>query len=160
MGRLKGVELLLRDLDVVRDLCRIAGTADSLQGFRGRLQGVFRAGLPAVGAVVLFGGNEGPVVPDYQVDVLSVLALALQRRFDLFRQVFAQKISDSFNDHRCSFLRCLYGGFHALRGPAWSPDGCGLYYEKGAARRRRLFHLEKGIRKRRPVGRRLLLLQL
>ena len=96
------------------------------------------------GNIRLFGRNEGPVIPDHQVDVLSVLALALQRRFDLFRQVFAQKISDSFNDHRCSFLRCLYGGFHALRGPAWSPDGCGLYYEKGAARRRRLFHLEKG----------------
>ena len=69
--------------------------------------------------------DEGPGIPDHQVDVLSVLALALQRRFDLFRQVFAQKISDSFNDHRCSFLRCLYGGFHALRGPVLSPDGYG-----------------------------------
>ena len=99
VGRLKGVELLLRDLDVVRDLRRIAGTADSFQGFRGRLQGVFRACLPAVGAVVLFGWNETSVVSDNQIDVLSVFAFSFQRCFDLFRQVFAQKIFDSFNDH-------------------------------------------------------------
>ena len=41
--------------------------------------------------------------------------------------------------------------------PSGRRTGTAEYYEKDAARRRRLFHLEKGIRKRRPVGRRFLL---
>ena len=44
--------------------------------------------------------------------------------------------------------------------PSGRRTGTAEYYEKDAARRRRLFHLEKGIRKRRPVGRRFLLLPL
>ena len=99
MVGLKGCDCGLGRLHVFGDLGRIATSADCLQRFGGGFQCVFRAGLAAVGAVVLFGRNETSVVSDNKIDVLSVFAFSFQRCFDLFRQVFAQKIFDSFNDH-------------------------------------------------------------
>nr|DAY38008.1 MAG TPA: hypothetical protein [Caudoviricetes sp.] len=69
--------------DVVRNLRRIARSANGFQGFSGLLQSIFSAGLPAVRAVVFVGRDVGSIVPDNQIHVLSILAFALQGCFHL-----------------------------------------------------------------------------
>ena len=53
---------------------------------------------------------------------LCGVCLRMLRR--ILRIVLTEKLVHVKGD-RCSFLRCLYGGFHALRGPVWPPDGYG-----------------------------------
>nr|DAH18321.1 MAG TPA: hypothetical protein [Caudoviricetes sp.] len=131
----KGVDRGLGGLDVFRDLRGIAGPSDRLQGFGGGFQGVFRAGLAAVRTVELLGRDEGTVVSDDQVHVLSVLALAFQGRFDLVCQVCPQNGSDALCDHGgFSFLFPLFISRlpRALRSRLFAGRGRLNGYEKSA----------------------------